>query len=371
MARSVDDFAFDLAHKLGSDHDNLVFSPLGVSAALGLTYAGASGATRSEMQRVLHLAPEDARVYEGYRSLMSELDGRAPAGGAHWTLVNSLWAQEGMPLQPAFLQAARNSFGSEVSALDFRGAPEAARGTINGWVAQATANKIRELLATGAIDPSTRLVLANAVYFKARWATAFDTRGTRPAPFHLLGGAQKTVPMMQLIHRFGLTRISGARVIELPYLGGKLSMMILLPDDVFGLKRLERRLDADSLQAWASALREQEVVVDLPRFVTTGQYELSPVLAGLGMPSAFDVQTADFTGMTGTSKLSISLVVHKAYVEVNEEGTEAAAATGVVATIATVPIPEMFIVDRPFLFFIRDRDSGCILFQGRISDPTL
>jgi serpin B len=258
-----------------------------------------------------------------------------------------------------------------VGELDFRRAPETARETMNQWVEKMTESRIRDLFPQGSIDDTTRLVLANAVYFKTRWAEPFEKSRTRLEPFHLSASSGTTTQMMFLTHRFGFARIANGRVLELPYKGEQLSLLVLLPDEVDGLAALEGRLTEDSLRSWTSAIRDRRVRVGLPRFTATGQFTLSQTLAALGMPSAFHETEADFSGMTGKRDLFISLIVHKAFVEVNEEGTEAAAATGVVMKVTTVSVSEEFIADRPFLFLIRDRGSGCILFLGRVADPTL
>jgi len=371
MAHSINSFACDLYRELRSTDGNLTFSPLSVSAAMGLTYAGASAKTRSEIQRVLHLPPEDKQAYEGYRSLFARLDEEARAGGARWTLANRMWVEAGAPLAPAFVRTTRQSFRSEVGELDFRRSPETARGTMNQWVEKTTDSRIRELFPQGSIDTTTRLVLANAVYFKARWAEPFEKNQTRLEPFHLSPSSGTTTQMMFLTHRFGFARIASGRVLELPYKGERLSLLVLLPDEVDGLAALESRLTEDSLRAWTSAVRDRRVRVGLPRFTATSQFTLSQTLTALGMPSAFDEMEADFSGMTGKRDLFISLIVHKAFVEVNEEGTEAAAATGVATKLTVIATAEKFIADRPFLFLIRDRASGCILFLGRVADPTL
>jgi serpin B len=373
LTQSVNAFACDLYRELKSTRGNFTCSPLSISAAMGLTCAGAIGQTRDEMRNVLHLAPDDARISEEYRSLFAHLDASAKAGGSRWILANRIWVQRGTPLLPAFARTARQSFRSEVGELEIQHAPVAARETMNRWVETKTENRIRDLFPPGSIDAMTRLVLANAVYFKGRWAEPFDKSQTRLEPFHLTAKTVTTTQLMFLTHHFAFARIKGARVLELPYQGEQLSMLILLPDAIDGLASLESRLSEDSLRTWTSALGNREVRVGLPRFTATSQFTLSHTLAALGMPSAFDDTAADFSGMNGTRGLFISLVVHKAYVDVNEEGTEAAAATGAVATVSTkaFEMPEEFLADRPFLFLIRDRASGCILFLGRLADPTV
>jgi serpin B len=369
-ALPVNALACDLYGRLRSTPGNLICSPLSVSAAMGLTYAGAAGTTRDEMRGALHLPADDARAYEGYRTLFADLDRSAAAGGAHWTLANRLWVQKDFALLPGYLRTTRESFDSEAGELDFRRDPEPARATMNRWVEEKTERRIKDLFPAGSITPVTRLVLANAVYFKGLWQVQFDKEQTQPTPFHVTTSATKSVPMMHQTGAFGYARRDWGRVLEIPYKDEKIALVVLLPDQVDGLANLESHLQADSLRAWTSGLRQREVRLGLPRLKATSQLELNGALAALGMPSAFS-DAADFSGMTGRRDLFISLVVHKALIEVNEEGTEAAAATGAVMELTAIADePEQFLADRPFLFLIRDRASGCILFLGRVADPS-
>ena len=368
-ARPINALACDLYGRLRATPGNLVFSPLSVSAAMGLAYAGAGGTTRTEMQSALHLPADDRSAYGGYRALFADLDRRAAAGGARWTLANRLWVQQDFALLPAYLQVTRESFGSEAGTLDFRRAPEPARATMNRWVEEKTEKRIQDLFPPGSVTPATRLVLANAVYFKGLWREQFDKALTQPAPFHVSVGTTKSVPMMSRTDSFGYARLAWGRALEIPYRGEEIALVVLLPDEVDGLRGLEGRLHPDSLAAWTAALRPREVRLGLPRLRMTKQFELNGALAALGMPTAFS-DAADFSGLTGRRDLFISLVVHKAFVEVNEEGTEAAAATGAIMEVTSIgPGPEEFLADRPFLFLLRDRASGCVLFVGRVADP--
>ena len=255
LADSINTLACDLHAVLRATPGNLVDSPLSISAALGLVYAGAGGDTRAEMRRTLHLPVNDARAYEGYRALFGHLDAQADRTGSRWTLANRMWVQKGMTLLPAYVATTRNSFRSEAGSLDFRRAAEPARETMNHWVEEKTENRIRDLFPPGSITGDTRLVLANAIYFKGRWATPFDKENTRPEPFHVSGGEGVEVPTMFLSGRFRLVRIAGARLLDLPYEGDALSMIVLLPDSVDGLPSIETRLDPDSLRAWTTDFR--------------------------------------------------------------------------------------------------------------------
>jgi serpin B len=375
MARSIDAFAAALHGELRGRSGNLVHSPLSISSALGLTVAGAAGETREEMRRVLHLPADDAAAYEGYRALYARFQEFARDGGVRWNLANRLWLQEGTTLLPAYVATTERVFGAKSGTLDFARAPEPSRVTINDWVADQTEDRIKDLFPPGSIGPDTRVVLANAIWFKGKWATTFDVNRTRPVPFHRGGGATVDVPTMHRNLPRPVAAIAGARLLELPYQGDRLGMLLVLPDAVDGLPAVESRLGADSLRAWAAALAAAPVPhggtnIALPKFTARTRLELNGTLAALGMPTAFDAERADFSGMNGGRDLSIAVVVHQAFVDVDEEGTEAAAATGVAVRTTSVTIPQEFHVDRPFLWFIRDRATGTVLFMGRVVDPT-
>lgn len=368
---AVNAFACDLYRELAAKPGNLVFSPFSVSAVMGSIYAGAAGQTRTEMQRALHLPSGEASVYDSYRTLFAVLDDHAAKGGAQWTLANRAWVQNGLQLRPEYVTTVRNDFGFEIGTADFRGSPDAARLAINQWVEEKTQRRIQELFPPGSIDTDMRLVLANAIYFKGLWDRQFDKSATRPTPFHTTKTATHEVPTMSLSEpgHFGVSDIGGARVLELPYREKQMSMVIVLPDEIDGLAAIEKRLSADTLRIWTSNLRQRQVQVALPRFRATQDFKLTETLSGMGMPSAFKASAADFSGMTGERDLYIGIVVHKAFVDVNEEGTEAAAATGGGMRTTGAQILEVFTVDRPFLFLIRERASGCVLFLGRVTDP--
>jgi len=369
LVPAVNAFACDLYRELAAKPGNLVFSPFSVSAVMGSIYAGAAGQTRAEMQKALHLPAGDARVYESYRTLFATLDAHAARGGAQWTLANRAWVQNGFQLRPEYVATVRDDFGFDVGTADFRGSPDAARTAINQWVEEKTRQRIKDLFPPGSIDGDMRLVLANAIYFKGLWDRQFDKKATRPARFHTGKTTTREVPTMSLSEHFAIADVGGARALELPYKEKQLSMVLVLPDDIDGLAALEKRLSADTLSAWVSNLREREVEVALPRFTATQEFKLTKTLAGMGMPSAFDAQAADFSGMTGGRDLYVGIVVHKAFVDVNEEGTEAAAATGGGMRATSAQIPVEFKADHPFLFLIRDRASGCVLFLGRVANP--
>ena len=362
-------FALDLYGRLRGREGNLFLSPFSISTALAMTWAGARGGTAEEMARVLHLGPGREGVHEAYRTLLEEV--RADGDeGCRLHVANALWGDKGFQFRREFLELVETSYGAGLRQVDFRTAVEAARRTINAWVEKETRHKIRDLLKPGVLKPTTRLVLTNAVYFKGDWARRFDEKLTRPAPFWVTAGKKVDLPMMHQTGKFKYAAPDGLQVLELPYAGGDFSMVVLLPRKRDGLGDLEKNLSVENLAKWLKALRRRKVVVALPRFKATSEFGLGGVLKSMGMRDAFDASAADFSGMTGRRDLFIQAVVHKAFVEVNEEGTEAAAATGVVVGLTSVALsPPVFRADHPFLFLIRDRRSGSILFIGRLMNP--
>jgi serpin B len=336
-----------------------------------MTYAGARGATAAEMAAVLHLPDDQAAVHAANAGLMAEF---APDEGTTHVLrvANRLWGQQGYVLRPEFLETVKAQYGGGYAALDFAGATEAARRTINDWVAANTEDKIQDLLQPGTVDGDTRLVLTNAVYFHGLWQNAFDPQETEDAPFFTADGREVETPFMRQTAQFAYGWAEGLSVLQLPYEGEELACWILLPDAPDGLAALEEDLDAETLDGWLETATTWRVRVSLPRFTMTSQFELGRILAGLGMGAAFS-DRADFSGITAARDLSISEVVHKAYVDVFEEGTEAAAATAVVMKETSVEIPRPpveFRADHPFLFLIRHEGTGAVLFMGRLADPS-
>jgi serpin B len=299
---------------------------------------------------------------------MTALELRARADSAAWAMANRAWVQRGMTLLPGYVDTTRSHFGYEMGVADFIDSANASRLAINQWVESQTQHRIRDLFPEGSIEPSVRLVLANAIYFKGLWQSPFEESETKPATFHLNAHATISVPMMSQTHRFGIGTVAGGHLLELPYRGGNLSMLILLPSEVDGLPAMESRLGADSLRAWIASLREGEAFVLLPRFTSNKHFDLTHTLKGMGMPTAFS-SGADFSGMDGRHDLHVGIVVHGAFVDVNEEGTEAAASTGATMRLGAERFGQMFLADHPFLFLIRDRETGCILFMGRVTDP--
>src|SRR5580704_8432918 len=366
-------FAFDLYERLRSADGNLFFSPASISVALTMTYVGAAENTEAEMAKTLHLQMPKTQLNDEMRALLASWKSADKKQGYRLDVANRLWGQEGYGFLADYLGVTREDYGAELARLDFN-QPEAARQTINKWVEDNTQDKIKNLIPSASAVRGARLVLTNAVYFKGDWHDPFDKNRTKDQDFHVSPSRDVKTPLMSQQHRFQYAAAEGLQLLELSYGDGSLSMVVLLPTKVDGLAALEEKLTAASLQKWRDSAQSQDVIVFLPKFRTTAEFELGGTLKALGMPSAFDPSTADFSGMTGKRDLFISAVLHKAFVDVNEEGTEAAAATGVVmAAMAMRRPPEpppVFRADHPFVFLIRDNRNGAILFLGRVVDPT-
>jgi serpin B len=354
---------------------NLFYSPYSISVALAMTYAGAEGGTEREMAEALHFTLPEAQLHPAFNALALALAARGEGaegqddGGFRLHVVNALWGQRGYEFLQAFLDTLAKHYGAGLRLLDFKTAPEEARVTINDWVSEQTEGKIEDLIPPGAIDPLTRLVLTNAIYFNAAWAAPFKAERTEDGAFHRLDGEQVTVPMMHQTASFGYAEGRGYQAVELPYDGHELSMVILLPD-AGRFMEVEGALDAQTIPGVFDALRERRVALTMPKFKVESSFSLVDALKALGMPSAFS-DTADFSGMDGTRDLFITDVLHKAFVDVDEEGTEAAAATAVIVGLKAVmpEEPMEMVVDRPFIFLIRDIKTGTVLFVGRVMDP--
>ena len=357
-AESVNELAFDLYTTLSVENEgNLFFSPYSISSALAMTYGGARGETAEQMDQVLHLGGQDA-THPAFSYLRKKLNNIQEEEHVQLSIANALWPQKDYAFLPGSVALMRKFYGSEIHPVDYRTDAEGARRKINNWVEGQTNDRIQNLIPEGMLDPMTRLVLANAIYFKGDWASQFKKENTSPSPFTIPDGSKVDVPMMSQTGDFKLARTDRLQALELPYEGRDLSMLILLPDPG----------EALALQ-WPADLEftEMEVMVQLPKFKIDSSFRLGNTLAALGMPLAFSPQ-ADFSGMDGSKELSIGFVIHKAFVEVNEEGTEAAAATAVGMRFSGMP--PQFIADRPFLFLIRENTTGTILFIGRVTDPS-
>jgi serpin B len=369
-------FAFDLYQFLREEtgDDNLFYSPYSISLALAMTYAGARSETERQMADALHLALPQDRLHPAFNGLDLELAQRGEGAeskdgeGFRLNIVNAIWGQEGYEFLSAFLDVLAENYGAGLRLLDFAGDPEASRVTINDWVSDQTEGRIKDLIPQGVINTLTRLVLTNAIYFNAAWAEPFETNLTKDGPFHLLDGGQVSVPMMRQTTSLGYAEGEGVQAVELPYDGRGLAMVILLPE-AGEFETVEDSLDAGWVGSILEGLAYRQVALTMPKFEFESEFSLARALAAMGMPDAFSAG-ADFSGMDGTHELFISEVVHKAFVSVDEAGTEAAAATAVVMQLKGLPEqPVEVTVDRPFMFFIRDIETGAILFVGRVVNP--
>lgn len=374
VTKGNDAFAVDLYGHLREQKGNLFFSPESISTAFAMADAGARGETAAQMARVFHFTLPPEQLHPAMGALLAGMN--APHTGYELRVADALWAEQDAHFLPSYLELMQNDYGADFHRVDFKGHPDAVTGRINQWVEKETNNRITNLIGPGMLTPQTKLVLTNAIYFKGTWRARFEKGATQDGEFHLSGSQTATVPLM---HRMG----SGYRYydsgtfqeLEMPYDGEDLAMVVLLPKEPDGLDALEQRFTADAANEWMEKLEPVgRVILTLPRFTMTQQFELSGTLSEMGMPQAFS-GAADFSGMTGKPEFRISAAIHKAFVDVNEEGTEAAAATviGMRATAMEArrqePPPVVFRADHPFLFMIRDVKTGGILFMGRVEDP--
>lgn len=368
-------FAVDLYQRLvppgeAAGAGNLVVSPSSAATVLAMVLPGAGGATADEIARVLRTGLDGERCAAAAGSLDSVLGEQAEADELDLRISNAVWTQEGLPLKPAFERVLTAAFRAGLRQADFEHDPEAARRAINRLVAEQTAGKITELFESGAIDATCRLVLTNAIYLQARWHDAFDPADTNPEPFHRPGGAVE-VPMLHRQGRYDYGRGDGWRAIELPYRGGRMAMDVVVPDQG-GFDRFRAGLDADRLGELLASLESHEVQLALPKFRFDSDLDLGAPLMAMGMRTPFS-NAADFSGITDRDRLRIDRVVQRAHVEVDERGTTAAAATGASMRLVSMVAPSRPIelrVDRPFLFAVRDRTTGVLLFLGQVADPS-
>ena len=369
-----------------NNNDNLFFSPYSVSTALAMTYAGARGNTKVQMATALQFPSEGLSkqtVHAAFLDLQTNIQKIGAAGNIQLDAANSLWPDKKYPFLPGYIELLQKYYGVTITPMDFGREPEIARTTINKWVEEKTRDKIANLIPAGALDQHTRLVLANAIYFKGKWASPFKPAQTENAPFHVITNEYVTtkretknlsVParMMTQTKAFKYAEFDTLQVVALPYVGDELSMVVLLPSKETTLSQLEGDLNAGNWAKWRRALDRRDVQVFLPRFKMTWQASLVPAMQTLGITDAFR-GAADFSGMDGTQSLFISDILHKAFVDVAEEGTEAAAATGVAMRMTSVmrAPPPVFRADHPFLFVIQENRTGSILFIGRVMNPQL
>lgn len=369
-------FALEMFRTLNESNPtgNIFFSPFSISSALAMVFLGTKGSTAAQLSKTFHFdSVED--VHSCFQSLNAEVSKR---GASHTLkLANRLYGEKTYNFLPEFLTSTQKMYGADLAPVDFQHASEDARKEINQWVKGQTEGKIPELLAVGVVDSMTKLVLVNAIYFKGMWEEKFMKQDTTDAPFRLNKKNTKSVKMMYQKKKFFFGYISDlkCKVLEMPYQGGELSMLILLPEDIedesTGLKKIEEQITLEKLREWTKRenLENIDVHVKLPRFKIEESYILNSNLGRLGLQDLFNSSKADLSGMSGSRDLFISKIVHKAFVEVNEEGTEAAAATAGIATFCMLLPEEEFTADHPFVFFIRHNPTANVLFLGRVCSP--
>lgn len=369
VAQGLNQFGVACYRQLAGGSGNVIFSPFSISSALSMTLAGAHGRTAVEMATVLHQTYPDARYPDAFMTLANDLARRANGTGNELLTANGLWVQSGFRLLPEFRQTIENTYEAPLTPLDFAGNPEGARAAINSWTDHHTKGKIRELFAQGSLDGRSRLVLTSAVYFYGRWERPFSSKNTQPAAFKLGASGTVQAPFMNQDAVFGYAETPTLQILEMRYAGSGLAWDVLLPKSDDGLAGLEKSLAPENLAAWLGNLSNQRVEISLPKFRAESSFSLRETLLRMGMPSAFG--NADFSGIDGRRDLALSDVIHKAFVDVAEEGTEAAAATGSTAMLVRLVRPghTVFRADHPFVFLIRDTRTGLILFSGRLTNP--
>lgn len=361
-------FAFDLYQKLGADSkgENIFLSPLSISTALAMTYAGARGETEKQMAQALHFSLPQQQLHAAFSELQASLQ---KSKDYELAIANRLWGQKGYPFSKDFLKFVDSQYQGGFEEVDYLRDPQGSRKMINRWVEERTKEKIKDLLASEDITALTRLVLTNAIYFKGSWRASFDPKRTIQADFQLENGKATPAFLMSQTAKFKYLNADALELLELPYAGDRLSMLVLLPEKGTQLSKVEQMLTPENLRTWRTSMEEVRVRVLLPKFKTETRFVLNDPLIELGMKDAFDEKLADFSGIMGKKDLYISKVIHKAFIDVYEEGTEAAAATAVIMSTKSMSIEPVFRADHPFIFLILDNQSGSILFLGRLMKP--
>ena len=383
LAAGGNAFAVGMYQQLKGEKGNLFFSPFSIRTALAMTYAGAAGNTAAQMDKALHYGLPKDKLPGAFGELLKTLNtphmasfftGQGSEQKPAYELVvsNALWPAKAYPFKPQYVDLVKKDFSATLEEVDYAKAPQDARKTINDAVARQTKDKIKDLVPASLITPVTRLILTNAIYFKSNWSDKFEKEATKDAPFKLEGGKTANCPMMSRQGHYGYFEADDLQLLEMPYLSHDLSMYVVLPKKADGLAELEKKLSAKEFAKWLGQAKSPLVKVTFPRFKFSGSFSLADVLKAMGMADAFSPAAADFSGMTTAEKLCISDVIHKSFVAVDEEGTEAAAATAVGMFGSGAPKPEepkVFTADHPFLFLIRHNATGAILFAGRLAAP--
>lgn len=364
-------FALALYHKLIGPDNNLFYSPISISTALAMTYAGARGITAKQMAAALHFPTQQNELHPLFSELQAHFQYIQKDKKLQLNVSNALWIQDGYKILTGFQELCDKYYSSNLFLLDFRAQAENSRQKINAWIEEKTQGKITDLLAPGLINVMTRLIITNTIYFKAEWIRQFDPFNTKDRDFHLLSEEKIPVPMMNQSDYFGYWENDLLQALQLPYQGKAISMVILLPKEKDGLPQLESQLDLNNLESWTTNFETKKVRVYIPKFKLTGSFNLKDSLKAMGMSNPFSSE-ADFSGIESQQELFIGAVAHKAFIDVDEAGTEAAATTAIVMEAMAAPIrtePPEFRADHPFIFFICDNQTGSILFMGRLLNP--
>jgi len=370
IEKGINEFGLSMYQYLDKKDQNVIFSPFSISSALGMTFAGSKGQTAKEMQKVMRYPSLGDETHKGFQKLVKGIE--TPQKGTQLSIANSLWAQKDYTFLTSYFEKIQQYYGAGVQYVDYINETEEARQLINSWVEQKTRDKIKELIKPRVLTQDTRLVLVNAIYFLGEWMHVFNEAHTHKAPFKLQDGKEVEAEFMVNATNYGYYEDKEVQVVELPYVEGKKSMFVVLPNENIKYNEFEKMLNAGMLEKW-SAVEERKVDVFLPSFSIKTQADLEQLLSKMGMTLAF-TDRADFSGMTGKDDLKIDKVVHQAFIDVSEAGTEAAAATAVIMIRKTAVDPgekTYFRANRPFFFFIRDNESGVMLFAGRVMNPTL
>lgn len=367
-AQANNTFAFDVFLPLCNSQagKNVFISPYSISCALAMTYDGAKNKTASQMAKAMHFPADKGVLESGFSGLQKMLN--AKNAGYALATANSLWPQKDYPFLKDYMQAVEKYYGGKAEEVDYVSKRAEAVNKINSWTSEQTKEKIPKILSMEDVDALTRMVLVNAIYFKGSWAVKFSPKLTKKSDFYLNDDKKISADMMHAKIKTGYAEQDGVKILEMPYAGGDISMIAVLPKERYTSK-LEKTITYAIFQKWVSSLNHEEVDVSFPKFKIHCMYGLNEPLKGLGMTDAFDENLADFSGMTGKKDLFITSVIHASFVDVNEEGTEAAAATAVIMGAKSIEWSREFVADHPFLFFIYDRAAGAILFMGRIEDP--
>ena len=386
-------FACDLYSKFSNQKGNLFFSPYSISAAIAMTYAGARGNTEAEMAKVLHFSLKQEQIHPAFGQLGLRFKEVQKEGIIKLSVANALWPQQDSKLLPEFLSLIEKYYEGSITPVDYKNNAGAIAGMINKWVEEKTQDKIKNIISPRSLNSDTRLVLVNAIYFKGTWELKFKADQTKDAPFYVSPDKEIQAPTMHQEKHFKYAESESLQILELTYGKGysidpstrrikmyprDISMIVLLPKETHGIKTLEKQLSAENLKLWRSQLAGRQVILYLPKFKMTSTFSMAGTLMSMGMVDAFSKIKANFSGINGVAGgddgLYINAVMHKAFVDVNEEGTEAAAATAVhfgkTGYGDTPPPPVIFRADHPFIFLIQENKTGSILFIGRVTDPT-